>query len=262
MTARNGEIMEVQQEKLQHELRLLGDLCARQQQLAEQHRATIADRLHDEMGGLLIAARLNVAWLEERLPTDDPLVQLHFTRLQDALLTGVDVKRRIVEDLRPTLLDHIGLYSALKWHMSEACAQLDYTEHYPDEELQLRPDAAIIVFRIVEEGLLHVITVARPQRVQLAVQEAADTLRLRLRAVSKHDDASSGETKPPTVDDALDLEMIRQRVVRLGGDYQWRDSEDAADTDVNGATSCELNISLPLANLLLKESRAALPVQT
>lgn len=242
--------MDLQQEELQREVRLLGDLCARQQQLAEQHRATIADRLHDEMGGLLIAARLNVAWLEERLPTDDPLVQLHFTRLQDALLNGVDVKRRIVEELRPTLLDHIGLYSALKWHMSEACAQLEYTEHYPDEELQLRPEASIIVFRIVQEGLLHIMAAIRPQRVQLAVQGTADALRLSLQAESKHGD-DQRETGPPRVDDALELEMIRQRVLRLGGDYQWREADAEGAVVGDKPSSCELNVSLPLANLLL-----------
>ena len=238
--------MDGQQDKLQHDVQLLGDLCARQQQLSERHRATIADRLHDEMGGLLIAARLNVAWLEERLPTDDPLVQLHFTRLQDALLTGIDLKRRIVEELRPTLLDHIGLYSALKWHMSEACAQLDYTEHYPDEEPQLRPDAAIVVFRIVQEGLSHIIVAVRPQRVQLSVQEAGDALRLSLRAYAKLDGADL-QAGSPAVNDPLAREMIRQRVLRLGGDYQWRAVDAPALGDKQ--SSCELNVSLPLANL-------------
>jgi signal transduction histidine kinase len=240
--------MDVEQEKLQSEVRLLGDLCVRQQQLSEQHRATIADRLHDEMGGFLIAARLNVAWLEERLPTDDPLVQLHFTRLQDALLNGVDLKRRIVEELRPTLLDHIGLYSALRWHMSEACAQLDYTEHYPDEELQLRREAGIVVFRIVQEGLLHIIAATRPQRIQLAVQATPDALRLCLRSDAKHA-GNDGEAKLPLVNDPLELEMIRQRVLRLGGDYQWRAPD--ADAKPQADSSCELNVSLPLANLLL-----------
>ena len=238
--------MDGQQDKLQHDVQLLGDLCARQQQLSERHRATIADRLHDEMGGLLIAARLNVAWLEERLPTDDPLVQLHFTRLQDALLTGIDLKRRIVEELRPTLLDHIGLYSALKWHMSEACAQLDYTEHYPDEEPQLRPEAAIVVFRIVQEGLSHIIVAVRPQRVQLSVQQAADALRLSLRAHVKLDGAES-QAGPPAVSNPLELEMIRQRVLHLGGDYQWRDTAGPGNDE--DQSSCELNVSLPLANL-------------
>ena len=236
--------MDVQQEDLQRVVRLLGDLCARQQQLAEQHRATIADRLHDEIGGLLIAARLNVAWLQERLPTDDPLVQLHFTRLHDALLNGIDIKRRIVEELRPSLLDHIGLYSTLKWHMSEACAQLDYTEHYPEEELQLRPEASIVVFRIVQEGLSHIIAASRPQRVQLSVLQAADALRLSVRADSKRA-GSETQAKPSAVDGALDLEMIRQRVLHLGGDYQWRETDDEE------ASTCELDVSLPLANLRL-----------
>ena len=250
--------MDSEHDQLQHEVRLLGDLCDRQHQLSEKHRATIADRLHDEMGGLLIAARLNVAWLEERVTTDDPLVQLHFTRLQDALLTGVDLKRRIVEELRPTLLDHIGLYCALRWHMSEACAHLHYTEHYPDDELQLRPEAGIVVFRIVQEGLLHLIAATRPQRVQLSVHETADALRLRLRADEKH--AGSDGEAMPVVNDALELEMIRQRVLRLGGDYQWREANGETPVSVDahaiepGAPNdglAELNVSLPLANLLL-----------
>jgi signal transduction histidine kinase len=130
--------------------------------------------------------------------------------------------------------------------MSEACAQLEYTEHYPDEEPQLRPEAAIVVFRIVQEGLSHIIVAVRPHRVQLSVQQAADALRLSLLAHVKLGGAAS-QAGPPAASDPLEREMIRQRVLRLGGDYQWRDG--GAPGNDEGQSSCELNVSLPLASL-------------
>src|SRR5580704_2270066 len=126
---------------LHQELQNLSGLCGYLQDRSERDRGSIANQLHDEIGGLMVAARLNVAWIEERLPSKDPEVAEHFKRLHDSLRHGVEVKRRIVEDLRPTLLDNIGLYSALRWQMSKSCdpAKLSYTEHFPEEELSLLP---------------------------------------------------------------------------------------------------------------------------
>lgn len=229
--------MDPEQQPLQRQAQALDDLCAHLQERSEQHRASIADQLHDEIGGLLVAARLNVAWLEERLPSEDPLVHMHFKRLHEALRHGVEVKRRIVEDLRPTLLDNIGLYSALGWHMSKACqsAQVSYTENYPADELLLRPEAAIVVFRIVEEALNQIVVQARARRVHLEVQETPSNLRLCLRQ------ESSGEAAPGAKFDDLALQTIRQQIRHLGGVYHQREAVDG---------SAELEIVLPLANLL------------
>ena len=118
----------------------LSDLSTQLQSLAEKERAALSRELHDELGGLLVAARMDVSWLEERLPSTDPDVQAHFKRLQEALQEGVELKRRVVESLRPTLLDNLGLFSALRWQVSDSCARggLNCIERYPQQRTQPR----------------------------------------------------------------------------------------------------------------------------
>src|SRR4029077_3564221 len=112
--------------------------------------------LHDELGGLLVAARMDLSWLEERVDSRDAGVRRYFQRVHEALQSGVDIKRRVIESLRPTLLDNLGLVPALRWQVADACerAGLRHLERYPDE-LQLTPQASIAVFRIVQEALAN-----------------------------------------------------------------------------------------------------------
>ena len=97
----------------------LSELSTQLQSVAEKERAALSRELHDELGGLLVAARMDVSWLEEKVASHDPEVQEQFKRVQDALQAGVDLKRRVVENLRPTLLDNLGLFPALRWQVAD-----------------------------------------------------------------------------------------------------------------------------------------------
>jgi signal transduction histidine kinase len=148
----------------------LSELSTHLQLIAEQEKASLARELHDELGGLLVAARMDLSWLEERVGSPDPEVRAYFRRVQDALQSGVDIKRRVIESLRPTLLDNLGLVPALSWQVRESCerAGLKCRERYP-EELSLTAEAAIAVFRIVQEGLANVLKHARAENAEVAV---------------------------------------------------------------------------------------------
>src|SRR6516165_8150803 len=137
------------------------------QRHAEQEKSALSRELHDELGGLLVAARMDVSWIEERLKSPDPEVQSHFRRVHEALQSGVDVKRRVVENLRPSLLDNLGLFPALRSQVADACgrAGLRCIERYPDEELNLTPESSITVFRIVQEALTNIVKHARARTV-------------------------------------------------------------------------------------------------
>jgi signal transduction histidine kinase len=223
---------------LHQELQNLSGLCGYLQDRSERDRGSIANQLHDEIGGLMVAARLNVAWIEERLPSKDPEVAEHFKRLHDSLRHGVEVKRRIVEDLRPTLLDNIGLYSALRWQMSKSCdpAKLSYTEHFPEEELSLLPEAAIGVFRIVEEGITNVVKHASARNAHLVVQETSKALYITL-----EDDGIGMTASQRTGDGTHGIAAMSFRAARLGGRLQWEELPEQGT---------KLLVELPLEKLL------------
>ena len=154
----------------------LSDLSTQLQTVAEKERAALSRELHDELGGLLVAARMDLSWLEEKVGSADPDIKAQFKRVQDALQAGVDLKRRVVENLRPTLLDNLGLLPALRWQVSEACgrAGLNCVERYPSEELNLIPEASIAIFRIVQESLTNILKHAQARNVEVSVDIVGD----------------------------------------------------------------------------------------
>src|SRR6202022_1012320 len=107
-----------QKQELEREVdertRELTALSTHLQGVSEQEKSALSRELHDELGGLLVAARMDLSWLQDRVATSDSEVQAHFKRVHDALQAGGDVKRRVVENLRPTLLDNLGLFPALR----------------------------------------------------------------------------------------------------------------------------------------------------
>ena len=131
----------------------LSALSSHLQQLSEKEKAPLARELHDELGGLLIAVKMDVSWLHKRWPQPAPEIQARWARVFKVLDDGVDFKRRVVENLRPTLLDNMGLLPRCAGSLQETCgrAGLQYTEIYPEEEPLLSDDAAIMVFRLVQE---------------------------------------------------------------------------------------------------------------
>jgi len=109
--------------------------------VSEREKAVLARELHDELGGLLVGARMDLSWAEQHLARDDPDMKQRLHRRAASLSAGVDLKRRIIEELRPTLLDNVGLFAALRWQLKETCgsAGLRCTEVYPDEEPKFTP---------------------------------------------------------------------------------------------------------------------------
>src|SRR5260370_17475761 len=102
---------------------------------------------------------MDLSWAEQHLVPDDPDMKQRLHRVQQTLSAGVDLKRRIIEELRPTLLDNVGLFAALRWQLKETCgsAGLKCTEVYPDEEPKFTSEAAIALFRIAQEAFTNIL---------------------------------------------------------------------------------------------------------
>jgi signal transduction histidine kinase len=195
----------------------LSELSTHLQSVAEQEKSSLSRELHDELGGLLVAARMDISWIEERLPSDDPEIQAHFSRVHEALQSGVDLKRRVVENLRPSLLDNLGVFPALRWHVADTCgrAGLKCIERYPTEELRLTAEASIAVFRIVQEAFTNILKHARAQTVEISIDLEPDWLIMRIR--------DDGVGLPPERLRGLrshGLAAMRHRASGLGG--RWR----------------------------------------
>lgn len=145
----------------------------------EREKASLARELHDSLGGILTPAKMDLAWLEARLG-DDPQCAPRMKRLAALIDQGIDLKRRIIENLRPSLLDHLGLASALQWYVDEACraAGIDSRLHVSDHLERLPPDLEIALYRLVQESLANVIRHSRARRVDIWIEREGGGLRL------------------------------------------------------------------------------------
>jgi hypothetical protein len=223
----------------------LSALSTQLQSIAEKEREALSHELHDELGGLLVAARMDISWLEERVALTDPDVQAHFQRVHEALQAGVELKRRVVENLRPTLLDNLGLFAALRWQIADSCGRggLQYQERYPAAELNLVPEAAIAIFRIVQESMTNVLKHARARSVEVRVDTQEQWL-----VISVKDDGIGLPMDTGRAQRAHGLAAMRHRVTGLGG--QWRISRGASQ-------GTEVEVRLPLGRITAPELNLA-----
>ena len=221
--ARQATDLRDQKQELERQVeartRELTALSTHLQGVSEQEKAALSRELHDELGGLLVAARMDLSWLQQRLPTSDPAIEQRFKRIHESLSSGVDLKRRVVEELRPTLLDNMGLFTALRWQFKESCrrAGLRCTEIIPDSELKFNPDASIGVFRIAQEALMNILKHAEAKSADLAIEIQSNMFILRISDDGKGIPANRLETIT-----SHGLASMRHRITGLGGSWDVR----------------------------------------
>jgi signal transduction histidine kinase len=225
--------------------RELVELSTHLQNVAEREKASLARELHDELGGLLVGARMDISWAEQHHAKSDPDLKLRLQRVQQNLSAGVDLKRRIIEELRPTLLDNVGLYAALRWQMKETCgsAGLKCTESYPDEEPHFKSEASIALFRIAQEAFSNVLKHSGAKSVDISLDMDEETLLLRIA-----DDGVGIAAGQFMAIGSHGLASMRHRVRALGGRLDLR-------SPTSGGTM--LIVQIPTANAVTQIGEAA-----
>jgi signal transduction histidine kinase len=205
----------------------LNELSTHLQQSTEQDRAALARDLHDELGGILTSAKMDLEWLRTHA-NHSPEALRRFTQLTEMLDEAVSVKRRVVENLRPSLLDNLGLAPALEWYINENCAKggLNCKLNLAEELGVISPNTAIALFRIVQEGTTNALRHAEAKNFSASLQIEGELIKLVL------EDDGSG--LPATFNPAKmshGLSGIRQRARSLGGEAKWK-SEPGKGTTI------------------------------
>jgi PAS domain S-box-containing protein len=209
ITARKSE--QFQLERSHRELRLLSRDLLRTR---EDDRSRIAREIHDELGQSLTALKMDVAWLQRRSADLDAGWALKLSDMSAALDGTVATMRRIAADLRPGLLDDLGLAAAIEWQAenfqthAEVRCQADV--RLPDRP----PDAvATALFRIVQESLTNVARHAQATMVVIRMISEPDRWELTIA------DDGQGMVAPAIAGLAsVGLTGMRERVYLIGGE--------------------------------------------
>lgn len=149
----------------------LTELANHLQQVREDERGHLARELHDELGALLTAAKLDVARLKSKIEMANPEVADRIKHLTETLNSGIALKRRIVEDLRPSSLANLGLSTSLEILTTEF-AQRSGVEIEANLEAVELPDATeLTIYRLVQESLTNIGKYAKASRIQVTVHK-------------------------------------------------------------------------------------------
>ena len=158
--------------------RELGSLSAFLQTHYEREKARLARELHDELGGILTPAKMDLSWLEARVGNDEQY-RHRLARLSALIDQGIDLKRRVIEELRPSLLDHLGLAAAVQWFVDQTCGTAKIESKVTVSKLErLTPDLEIALYRIVQESVLNAVRHSKATLVELLVERTGDGVRI------------------------------------------------------------------------------------
>ena len=204
----------------------LRELSAYSEKVREDERTRIAREVHDELGSLLVALKMDVNWLDKRLgeqQSREPAaaqdmrerMRCKCQNMSRLIENAVDNVGRIITDLRPSILDHQGLWAALEWQAQDfvqsAELALDW-DMQVDEALVLPEPAAMAVFRIFQEMLSNVGRHAQARHIDIHIH--ADRLALRITVRDDGLGAAAEAFEAPT---AYGVMGMRERARPFGG---------------------------------------------
>jgi two-component system sensor histidine kinase UhpB len=186
----------------------------------EEERTRIAREIHDEFGQALTALKMDLAWLARQLPGDhQPRLTDKIKAMADLLDATLGTVRRVAAELRPGLLDDLGLVEALQW-LAQGFAErtgIECSLHLEEEEVTLGRDLDTAIFRIVQESLINVARHSGATKVRLEMEARPDCWTLTIQ------DNGRGITDSQLADpNSLGLMGMRERARAWGGDITFQ----------------------------------------
>ncbi len=211
---------------LSEALQQLRELSAYTHSVREEERTRIAREVHDELGSLLVALKMDVGWLDKRLGEQQQREPVAAQAMRDTMRskcqnmgrlieTAVDNVGRIITDLRPSILDHQGLWAALDWQAHEFVQSAELALDWQmdvSEAAALPEPQAIAIFRIFQEMLSNVGRHAQASQVAITIQATASEIDIRVQ-----DNGRGAAPEAFEAADAYGVMGMRERARHLGG---------------------------------------------
>jgi len=201
--------------------RALTEIAMHLQTVREDERSRLARELHDELGGLLTAAKLDVARIKSKAAPLSPELAERIRHLVNTLDAGIALKRRIIEDLRPSSLSNLGLKPALEILCSEFAQRSEIAVDARLDEVPLDEPRALSVYRLVQEALTNVAKYAGARRVEVSLAVRGDRVHVCVRDDGRGFDAEAAAGA------GHGLAGMRFRVQSAGGEMSVRSSPGA-----------------------------------
>ncbi|HSN41407.1 MAG TPA: PAS domain-containing sensor histidine kinase [Burkholderiales bacterium] len=212
----------------------LRELAAIASSVREQEKNRVARELHDELAQALTALKMDLAWIKDSLPAGQQQLWPKLEAMQAMLDSTVKATRRIAADLRPLMLDDLGLIPAAEWlvqnFVERSGIQCEF--EFDPPELELQDPHATAVFRILQESLANVARHAQASLVSVTINVRGGEVMLRVR-----DNGRGFEPGSPRKPNSFGLVGLRERAHLLDG-------EISVDTAPGKGTLIDVRIPL------------------
>ncbi len=212
----------------------LRELVAQNEALRESERKHIAREIHDELGQVLTALRMDLSLMGMRFGALDPALAGKTQDMKELIDRAIHAVRNVAGNLRPSALD-MGLIPAIEWLSAEFTERTTIACELEVQEQDLVVDEArsVVVFRIVQESLTNIGRYAQAERVDIAIGQRGDALWLQVR-----DDGQGFDLAAATRRRSFGLLGMRERAIALGG---------RVDIDSTPGRGTVIDVLIPLA---------------
>lgn len=192
------------------------------QNIREEERTSIAREIHDELGQQLTVLKMDVTWIDRKLTNVDPAIKEKLRDLVNVLNQTIKTVRRISSELRPSLLDDLGLIAAVEWHLKEFEKRSGIKTQFdaPAKELSLNDATKTTLFRIMQESLTNVARHSQAKTVKVNLFQRNGNIFLRI-----EDDGIGFEQEKVSSKRTLGILGMRERTTMIGGKYKINSSE-------------------------------------
>ncbi|HWD36118.1 MAG TPA: PAS domain-containing sensor histidine kinase [Casimicrobiaceae bacterium] len=215
------------EDALRHSKDELQALGAAAHMTREQEKSRIARELHDELGQLLTMLQMDVVWCKEKLPYGNDALDARLARMEGLLKSTIAATRRIASDLRPLMLDDLGLVPSLEWLVENfsqrtgiAC-KLTLAER----DLAVPKAHASAIFRIVQESLTNIAKHAQASHAEIAITGGDGDVVVRVA-----DDGIGFLPSGPRKPNSFGLFGLRERASLMGGEATITSAPGAGTT--------------------------------
>lgn len=203
------------EEQLKASREQLRELSLYLESVREEERANIARTVHDELGQILTALKLDLSWLTKRLAKEHGLLVERTMSMRELLDTAIQTVERVSAELRPGMLDDLGLAAAIEWQTQELQKRTKIRIRFTSsrKDMVLDRDRSTTIFRICQEALTNVVRHANATEVDVSLTKKAGRIVLRV-----CDNGKGIDEKRISDPKAFGLIGMRERVRPWGGD--------------------------------------------
>lgn len=211
--AKENEIYEL---KLQQQTKLLRSLTLDYQGDVERERQKLSRELHDELGSIFTATKMDIAWVIKKISASAPDVAEKLKKTSSYVDQGIQFQRHIVQELHPAMLTTFGFWPALTSLITDAAERNHWqlTLNLPDENTKLNETISLVVYRIVQETLNNANKYAKATAVSVDVIVDEKHIKMEIQ------DNGVGMDTQQKKEKTHGLAGMRHRILAIGGHFE------------------------------------------